>query len=118
MLHDRFTVSSDIPHRYDWFFHVQGKPIDETKGEPITLHGECEGYGYFSEARSLGNAKGKVLRFETTLGVFSVEIHSDAELILAKSPSNPADVLRETVLLRIEAPKAEFSVTYRLQPLT
>jgi hypothetical protein len=111
VLFDTFTVSSQKAHVYDWFFHVQGKLLDGEQGTLTTL----EKYPLLSSVRSLGNGKGRVLRFETALGVLAVEIRSDAELFLAKSPSNPSDILRETVLLRIHAPSAEFAVSYRLQ---
>lgn len=111
VLFDTFTVSSQEAHVYDWFFHVQGKLLDGEQGTLTTL----EKYPLLSSVRSLGNGKGRVLHFETALGVLAVEICSDAELFLAKSPSNPSDILRETVLLRIHAPSAEFAVSYRLQ---
>ena len=111
-LSDRMTVSSADLHTYDWFFHVQGELLnaDTLAGEPITL-----AYPHITSARSCGEAKGRRLTFKTALGILTVEIGSAAELIVAKSASNPAHVLRETVILRVKADKTEFKVNYSLQ---
>ncbi len=114
VLFDRLRASSSANHVYDWFFHVQGKLLNaEADAQPLT---ETEvAYEHLSEVRFLGEGKGRCLCFETALGILELEIHSEAELFLAKSPSNPATLLRETVLLRVAAPCAEFCVSYRLR---
>ena len=112
VLHDRMTVRSADTHTYDWFFHVQGELLDAEAltGEPARL-----AYPHITSARSCGEAMGRRLVFKSALGLLTVNIVSEAELIVAKSASNPAHILRETVILRVKASEAQFNVNYSLQ---
>lgn len=112
---DRLTAVSADAHTYDWFFHVQGKRITNGKDMVSPMADTVLPYTHLTEIQALGQGKGRCLSFETPYGILDVEICSEAQLFLAKSPSNPAYILRETVLLRIEAPTAEFLVRYRLR---
>ena len=109
---DRTSLSSAVSHTYDWVFHVNGSLLSAIPGTPAKLTEDA--FALFGEVHDCGRAEGKVLRFQTSLGIFEMTVLSDASLFLARSPSNPASRLRETVLLRTHADKAEFLVRYRL----
>lgn len=116
---DTFTLLSEEEHTYDWFFHAFGTLTVtdacgfEVVGEQASIEGD--NYDLLTDVRYLGDAFGKVLRWETDFGTLTMTLMTPADLFRLQSPSNPADEKRQAVLLRRKASSAAFTVAYTLK---
>lgn len=113
---DVTELKAPTAHTYDWIFHSIGdarySPLD---GERVESLGEGSGYSYFEDIwaiktdgtfeASFTSESGDIL----TLKVLSTD---GIRVYVAKSPDNPADRKRNSVILRRVANDAKFSVAF------
>jgi hypothetical protein len=103
-------------HTYDWFFHSRGNAVYscDAKERIDSLDGG-DGYQHFEDICRMATNGSFTASFtldngETlTLAVPSTE---GIEVYVAKSPDNPADKKRNTVILRRRATSASFAVEF------
>jgi hypothetical protein len=114
---DVTNLSAPTEHTYDWFFHSIGKAEYSTdEGEAVESLGEDKmGYAYITDIKkmktngtfkatfTLDNGEALTLEIPETDGI---------EVYIAKTPDNPADNKRNTVILRRTATAATFSTVF------
>ncbi len=109
---DVCEVVCDEARVIDWIFHTDGDvtlPSKPTK--EITL-GKLSGYEYLTDARSLtcDELTLKIKKNDENLTLYAKT--EGFEVIVAKSPSNPANKTRTTLILRKCATAARIEVRY------
>jgi hypothetical protein len=114
---DVTNLAAPTEHTYDWFFHSIGKAEYSTdEGESVESLGEDKmGYAYITDIKrmktngtfkatfTLDNGEALTLEIPETEGI---------EVYTAKTPDNPADNKRSTVILRRTATDATFSTVF------
>ncbi len=115
---DECDYAADGEHTFDWLFHAKGDVTFSADGVPAGPLGTERGYQYFTDVRRMNVAPGE--RFTTsfclngeTLTV-SAEVTDGMEVWTAKSPDNPADNTRTTLVLRLRGMEAKFRVRFQI----
>ena len=117
---DVTVLSAPTEHTYDWFFHSIGKAeySAEAECEVETLGEDKAGYAYITDIKkmktngtfkatfTLDNGDSLTLEVPSTEGI---------EVYTAKTPDNPADNKRSTVVLRRTAKEATFEVKFTVK---
>ncbi|MGM9652924.1 MAG: heparinase II/III family protein [Eubacteriales bacterium] len=114
-LHDVTILKGEGEHVYDWIFHSIGQAEYSCAGTPASPFGEKNGYAYFSDIRKMDCGDVFCARFTLTDGrrlLLTVPDAKGYEIYTARSPGNPADNLRCSVILRKRAADAVFTVHY------
>lgn len=111
---DSMEVVLEDTHNIDWIFHSAGEMELSVQPTETAKIGECGGYEYFSNVKRLPATDSLTLTFK--LGDKKLEMvcedTSEFEIFTAKTPSNPANVLRNSVILRKNGNKADFKVRW------
>ena len=113
---DTSVFSAPTEHTYDWLFHSKGvaKYSCEAKAAIDSL-GEGDGYQYFEDIKLMaanGSFKASFTLEDGQTLILNVPSTEGIEVYTAKTPDNPADRKRNTVLLRRKSKTAKFTVTY------
>jgi len=115
ILHDRTEIVCVGEHTIDWIFHSEGDvAFSSEPGEEAVLGDRC-GYEYFTQVRRL---HGDQLCVSFTLEGSTLTLKTDIsgmEAYTAKSPGNPANHLRTSLILRKHSDKAIFHVDFTLE---
>ena len=111
-LHDRTEIVCDGEHVIDWFFHAEGAPAFSCEPGGEAALGDYPGYEYFREVRRIA-CSALIVSFELTGRKLTLKADTEGmEVFAARSPGNPADSLRTSLILRIRGAKAVFDVCY------
>jgi len=112
---DRTEIVLDGEHVIDWIFHSEGKAEFSTApGEEAVIGDSC-GYQYFSDARIIECDE---LTVSFVLDGRRLTLQADVrgmEVFAAKSPGNPSNELRTSLILRTLSDRAVFEVCYSQQ---
>jgi len=111
-LNDRTEIQCEGEHTIDWFFHCEGKVQLSAKTEGSAFLGSEFGYEYFTDVRRIS---GDSLTLSFTLENRRLHLDlsiADMEAFIAKSPGNPANTLRTSIILRKKGTAAIFDITY------
>ena len=112
MLHDCTEIVCDGEHIIDWLFHAEGEAVFSTEpGEAAFIGDKC-GYESFTDVRKIDCDE---LSASFTLDGKTLTLRADThnmEVFAAKSPGNPANVLRTSIILRVRGESAAFNVTF------
>ena len=110
---DRTEIVLDGEHVIDWIFHSEGKPEFATEpGEEAVIGDRC-GYQYFSESRII---ECDDLNVSFVLDERKLTLQADVrgmEVFAAKSPGNPSNEMRTSIILRTLSDRALFEVRYK-----
>lgn len=112
---DRTEIVLDGEHVIDWIFHSEGTPEFATEPGEEAVVGDSCGYQYFSEARII---ECDDLNVSFTLDGCRLTLQADVrgmEVFAAKSPSNPSNELRTSIILQTLSDRAVFEVRYSQQ---
>ena len=114
---DLTELSAPTEHTYDWFFHSIGKAEYSTdEGEAVESLGEAKmGYDYITDIKRMKTNGSFTATFTLDNGdSLTLEIPSTEgiEVYTAKTPDNPADNKRSTVILRRTATDATFRAVF------
>lgn len=111
-LHDHAEIICDGEHDIDWLFHAEGEPVFSCEpGEEAAL-GDHPGYEHFRDVRRIDCTE---LTVTFTLNGRTLTLTASTEgmqVFAARSPGNPADTLRTSLILRVHGGKAVFDVFY------
>lgn len=113
---DLTRLKAPTSHTYDWIFHSIGRAEYSSEAEAeVESLGDKMGYSYFEDIKKMKPAPSFTASFtvegEGTL-TLTVPSTDSIEVYVAKSPDNPADNKRNTVILRRVAKEAEFKVIF------
>ena len=111
---DKFTVKSETEHTYDYLFHVEGELIGSIETADGDLGFSENGYQHISDVKKIITDKEDVvLRWDIQGVKASCKINLEGkQLFLGKSPDNPVDKSRNTIIIRQCSTNAEFSVDW------
>lgn len=103
-------------HTYDWFFHSRGNAVYscDAKERIESLDGG-DGYQHFEDICRMATNGSFTASFTLDNGetlTLAVPSTDGIEVYVAKSPDNPADKKRNTVILRRRATSASFAVEF------
>lgn len=104
-IQDFFTVEGMETGVIDWFFHFE-TPVELSglKMEPINLFEE---YKLIQEVREV-SLDGEKVKFSNELAVMELTLEPGMKVYLAKTFNNPANEMRDTVIIRKHDKKAVF----------
>ena len=111
---DVTVLESEDEHVYDWFFHSMGTAQYSWNGEAGTLEGQ-EGYEYLEEIQKMNGTDTFIASFTLESGeklTITIPVAAGMEVFTGLSPSNPADIKRNVIILRQHGKKARFEVKY------
>ena len=114
-IHDVTEVKTTAAHVFDWVFHCAGKAEYSLAGETVTSLGK--GFELFSDIRKIIAEKEFKATFTDDNGnslVIKIPFVPGMEIFTARTPGNPADHKRNTLLLRIKGTEAKFTVFYSM----
>ena len=115
---DVTIVKADGKHTIDWIFHSEGEAEYNLKG--IESDSLGKGYEQFSDIQKIVFDKEFSASFrDNTHGSFTVRIPymQECELYTARTPGNPADHKRNTLLLRAKCEAIRFEVIFSMSKL-
>jgi len=115
-LEDSFALASGEEHEYTWFFHAAGELIDRPEMTEATL--DEEGFALFREVNRISAKESLTLSFLQSDGKRLTVYVPDAalyEIYLAKTPGNPANVMRNTLILVCKAREVVFEAEYTVK---
>ena len=116
VLEDRMHVVCEAERQIDWVFHSEGDAAFEGSFTEATLPETENGYGYLQEIkRAEGAFAARFTIHGQTLTLTFDAIPEGAAIYLAKSPDNPANLQRNTVLVRVRAKDARIEARYALE---
>ncbi len=116
-LRDTVNVKSDNAHQIDWVFHVSGEGSFAGSFIPAVLKEKENGYSWLSNIRKWQGAfltaewklENKLLQF-----TLSPEYLHGTEVYFAKSPDNPGNLYRDTIIIRKNAKNLMIQADYRV----
>jgi len=112
---DESGMEARTEHTYDWIFHSTGTAQFSCDGEAAAALSDKPGFDFLEEIRRM-NANGSFTARFTVEGVgtlsLSVPKTDGLEIYTARTPSNPADIKRTTVILRHRGKSAYFRVLF------
>ena len=116
-LADRTFFASDEEHTFDWIFHSLGEASFSAPLTPCAPLGDDDGYQFFTDVHKAAPAPTFRASFTLDGKTLTLEVSEadDLEIFTARSPSNPADILRHTLILRTRGTRASFMVHYRVE---
>lgn len=112
MLHDRTEIVCEGEHVIDWIFHAEGEAAFSCEPSEEAFAGDRFGYEHLKDVRKIPCGE---LTVSFDLNGSRLVLKTDAsgmEVYAAKSPGNPANALRTTLILRARASRAVFDVVY------
>ena len=110
-LSDTFLVRCEQESTIDWFFHFDA-PLDRSTLAVQPAGELSEMYPLLMEVVRVEAPARRVL-LENALGTMEIYLEDGAQLYLAKSYSNPANLLRDTVVVRRQGRQACFMSSLR-----
>ena len=111
-LHDRTEVVCDTERTIDWLFHAEGDVVFSAEPGETAVLGEYPGYEHLTDVRRIDCEH---LTVSFTLDGKKLTLAADTkgmQVFAARSPGNPANQLRTTILLRVRAGSAVFEAVY------
>ena len=116
---DLTLLEAPSNHIYDWFFHSIGRAeYSATEYEEVDSLGTEKGYQYITNIKRMKTDGSFKATFTLDSGkTLTLEIPSTEglDVYIAKTPDNPADKDRHTVILRRYATYARFEVIYTVK---
>ena len=113
---DLTELKAPTEHTYDWIFHSRGTATYSCDAEcEVESLGEGEGYQYITDIRKMRADGGFEATFTLADGqtlALTVPETDGLEVYVAKSPDNPANNMRSTVILRRRAKEARFRAVF------
>lgn len=112
---DCLEIQSDTEHLYDWLFHCEGEA--EYNLENVAVESLGKGYELFYQVRKVVSEKAFYAVFKDRDGrklTINIPYVPGIEIYTAMTPGNPADHLRNTLLLRTKGKEVKFTVMYSL----
>lgn len=112
---DETYLSATSVHTYDWVFHSIGDAVYSSAGEDVPCLGDHPGYDCFRDIRRRENPGLFTARFTLESGAsltLSIRATVGMEIYTARTPGNPADMLRNTLIIRCTAREARFTVVF------
>ena len=111
-LKDVTEIECDEERVIDWLFHTDGEVVVSPAPEKEIELEKAFGYEYLTDARSL-TADTVTLKADKDGECLTLRAKTAGmEIILARSPSNPTNTKRTTLILRVRAKSARFNVRY------
>ena len=111
-LHDRTEVVCDAERTIDWLFHAEGDvTFSAEPGEAAEL-GDYPGYEHLTDVRRIDCEH---LTVTFALNGKKLTLAADTagkQVFAARSPGNPANQLRTTIVLRVQASSAVFEAVF------
>ena len=112
VLKDVTEIECDEDRVIDWLFHTDGEVFVSPAPEKEIEMSQDFGYEYFTDTRAL-TADTITLKTKKNGECLTLRAKTAGmEVILAKSPNNPANKKRTTLILRKRGKSARFAVTY------
>ncbi len=114
---DKYIIESGEKHVFDWIFHAVGEAEYSELATPVKDDGLTAMYEYLTNVKTVDCHTVFKISFKLDNQVLDVEIplSENSQVYLAKSPGNPADALRNTVIIRQCGSRAAFTAVYRLK---
>lgn len=116
VIQDKFTVTSEHLHNYDYFLHIDGdiRLIGDGLTMPGTLNYEANGYQHLKNVVKVENTT----VFECVVKekvVATITVDNGAEIFMCDTLDNPVSKYRKTLVLRKSGTDTEFNVTWNLK---
>lgn len=117
LLRDTVTVRSNKTHQIDWVFHSSGEACFSGAFSPAVLGEKANGYEWLSDIRRWSGGHlaaqwqkdGRILQ----LSIGPEEL-CNAEVYFARSPDNPGNLYRDTILIRKRAKEFSLTACYKI----
>ncbi|HML48775.1 MAG TPA: hypothetical protein PKE04_18695, partial [Clostridia bacterium] len=112
---DCMRVRCDAPRQIDWVFHSEGEAAFEGSMAEAGLPETENGYGYLTDVRRVeGPFAARFTINGETLSLKFRSLPENAAIYVTKSPNNPANLQRHTVIVRTKASEAEIQAVYTI----
>ncbi len=114
-IHDVTSVKTTKAHVFDWTFHCEGKAKYSLAGKTVTSLGK--GFELFSDIRKIIAEKEFRASFIDDNGIsliIRIPFVPGMEIFTARTPGNPADQKRNTIILRVKGTGATFRAAYSM----
>lgn len=109
-LNDRFTVGLEQEAMIDWFFHFES-PVDR-EAMILEATGELKEYELIQEVQKICSSDSCVL-LKNDLVTMKLYLEPGVTAYLARTYNNPADRMRDTLILRKYGSRAVFAMELR-----
>lgn len=113
---DITELKAPTEHTYDWIFHSIGNAEYSCEaGEIVDSLGDTMGYSYIEQIRKMRTDGAFSATFTIENGealTLTIPSTEGIEVYTAKTPDNPADNKRNTVILRTRAKEATFRAVF------
>ena len=112
VLNDHTEIVCTGEHIIDWFFHAEGEAVFSAEPGEEAFVGDTCGYQNFTDVRRICCDE---LTVSFTLNGETLVLKLDTagkEVFAAKSPGNPANELRTSIILRTKADRAVFDASF------
>lgn len=108
VLTDIFDVELEEKNQIDWFFHYETPVnIDGLKLTPVSMFSE---YGRIEEVKEITLFNSSIT-IENELVTMQLDLEQGMRLYLAKTYNNPADKMRDTLIIRTTTSRARIKST-------
>ncbi|WP_312371261.1 heparinase II/III domain-containing protein [Lachnoclostridium sp.] len=108
VLTDIFDVELEEKNQIDWFFHYETPVnIDGLKLTPVSMFSE---YGRIEEVKEITLSNNSIT-IENELVSMQLDLEQGMRLYLAKTYNNPADKMRDTLIIRTTSSRARIKST-------
>jgi len=108
VLTDIFDVELEEKNQIDWFFHYETPVnIDGLKLTPVSMFSE---YGRIEEVKEITLSNSSIT-IENELVSMHLDLEQGMRLYLAKTYNNPADKMRDTLIIRTTSSRARIKST-------
>lgn len=117
-LRDEMEIVCPEEHQLDWIFHAEGQAEFSVQPGEEAFAGQEWGYEYLTDVKRI--PCGDMLKVSFTLENSRLTLTLDTrgmEVLTARSPGNPADLLRTAVILRMKGKTARFLASYQVESL-
>ena len=114
---DEFRASSKDEHIYDYLFHVEGKLLSDIEMKRVDLGFTDNGYEHIKDVKQVDVSGEKINLSWDIKGVLvkcNINLRGK-QLYIAKSPDNPVDSDRYTIIVREVNSKAVFNLQWEME---
>ena len=118
LIRDRMSVKLERAHVIDWVFHAEGQFECKARQRPASL-GEKGAFALFEDVRKADCKEIFEAKITDNTGCvwhLQLRVPPGMSIFIARTPSNPADRKRNTVLCRVTGPEACFEAAYSREP--
>ncbi len=114
---DKFSVSSEKEHEYDYFFHCEGELLSELSTEDYIFNFNANGYQHIKDCKKVLTTDQRVV-LNWKLGdknlTSTIDLNNGADFIIAKTYDNPVSTFRTSFIVRTKNTNTNFNILWEV----